>query len=176
MDAEGPTRHGLMEVEKDDNGPKEAHGMDVGGAPTRRKEQGSGREKFRGKITEYFKYTPALKIEMDQRRRQKLKGVVELEKEDVETGGGNDEATRLEWKRLMSNKPNNGIDLNQTTKFKKGKGKPKFRGAKSGTGKGPGSKGRTDSSQLMMMQFFCPEARGTPLGVARTNDANAIEN
>ena len=52
----------------------------------------------------------------------------------------------------------------------------KFGGAKSGTGKGHGSKGVTDSSQLKMIQFFCPEARGTPLGAARTDDIKVFWN
>ena len=71
----------------------------------------------------------------------------------------------------MLQKPNKGLKLNPATKFKKGKST--LNGAKSRIGKGPGSKTKwagTDSSQFNLRSYFCPEEKGTPLGVATTND------
>ena len=133
---------------------------------TRKREDECGRRGFRGKITEYLIYTPTLKNETGtiQRRQRKLEGMVETEKDGMEPGGGNDEATCLKWKQLMMHKPDNGIKRKEKTKFKKGKGKTKLRGAKSVTGKGHGSKGVTDSSQLKMGQFFLSRGKGNSPG------------
>ena len=88
------------------------------------------------------------------------------EKDDETSGGKNDDATKLKWKKMM---PNSGIQKNPKKKIKTRGGKTYVRGAKSKIGKEPG-KMRTVSSQLPLEIYFGPEARGIPLGIHNSND------
>ena len=76
------------------------------------------------------------------------------------------------WKQLLARKPDNGSKF--SSKVKKKMTKNIKRGAKStmvgGLGKIKNLVG-SDSSQLEIRKYFCPEARGTPLGVPAAKDA-----
>ena len=80
-------------------------------------------------------------------------------------GGNNSEADREGSERtVVDDEVAPQIVVENTINHKKGKGKTKFGGAKSGTGKGPGRKGKTDSSQLKLKQFFGVTSKGNSPG------------
>ena len=75
------------------------------------------------------------------------------------------------WKQLLARKPDDGRKF--SSKLKKKMTKNIKRGAKSTMVGGHWklkNLGGTDSSQLEIYSYFCPEARGTPLGFPGTND------
>ena len=95
------------------------------------------------------------------------------EKEDlrnVGAGGFNGRETVNAWKQLLSLKPTEGGKFKPKLKKKIKKIKKNIKkGAKSGMM--GGHLGGSVSSQLGISFYFCSEARGTPMGVPKPNDA-----
>ena len=171
MDGSGPPpemngTHKVGAIEVKEHGDRK-YKVEVGGAPQHEKRLGGGGILNRGKIQNTPNYTMELKNGVDKERRQlTVEDDKGDEKDDRKSGGGNDEATNSKWRQMM---PEYRIrkKLEQKNNFKGGK--LKLRGAKSRTGKGPGRMG-TDSSQSCLEMYFCPEERGTPLGVPTAKD------
>ena len=129
------------------------------------KTQGGGDDKSKGTIKNTPNYNVSLRNE--QRRQKKLLEETNGNENDDETSGGlNDEVTKSKWKMIM---PKSGISKKPDRKIKSRGGKTKIRGAKSKIGKEPGRM-NTVSSQYCLEMYFSSEARGTPLGVAKSND------
>ena len=102
---------------------------------------------------------------------------MEDENDDVGgSGGRNDVATIMKWKRMMST-PASRVK----TKFKsRSKPKKKFAGgAKSGNGKGLGIKanlGKTVSSHLSLRRSLSPEEMGNSRGSSNVQRCRGIQN
>ena len=83
--------------------------------------------------------------------------------------------TVLKWRNTISKSLRSRKTPKSLTKITKKKKPTAKRGAKSGFGRDPGRKG-TDSSQLLIKNYFCKEEEGSPMGVRKLKDTNASSN
>ena len=120
--------------------------------------------KSKGKITDFFHYTPSFNLDLN------LGSTMEREKDGEGACGVTSQATKMKWKELFAKRPKKGKHLN--SKFKKKKTSTSKKGAKSTMVEGLGRlMVGTDSSQLEIRKYFCRKAMGTPLGVPTSIDA-----